>query len=299
MKTHTDFNNRYITWECTSVCNYKCSYCWPEAHDGKHRWPDQEKTEKLIKYIKDFSDNKTVILDIMGGEPTLWPNLENFCHSVGEYSLITFSSNGSRSEQWWKKFTAPINHLIFSFHPEYADIDHYISILNDLGTRYRTTVFILYHPMYKEKCLLAWNKLTTSNLKISVKMKKIVLYNKKIDFQYTDEDKNILLFSYFNCDINIKNVNMNMFIDDKIVNTNELIALDKHSFTNWHCQLGTNYRYIKADGSIYGAACNVATPLGNVYYLGETESPKHVKCTSTFCHCQVDLILNNKCYTQE
>jgi organic radical activating enzyme len=288
--TSTNFNAKYITWECTTECNYACSYCWPTCHDGKYRWPDVDKTNKLIEYVKTFSEGKTVILDIMGGEPTLWPDLERFCHSVGNYSLITFSSNGSRTARWWQNFTAPINHLLFSFHPENGSIEHFLEMLQEVHTRYRTTVYILYHPKFKDICLNAFNTLTNSKLKISVKMKRIITEDRFNSI----EDVEILSMTYFNCDIKSKYVSMDMFVDNILVNPNELITNDKHSFTGWSCNIGQNYRYIKADGTIYGAACSVATPMGNVYDDGENISPTHTICTTKFCDCKVDLILNTK-----
>lgn len=289
-RTSTNFDAKYITWECTTECNYKCSYCWPACHDGKYRWPDADKTNKLIEYIKTFSEGKTVILDIMGGEPTLWPDLERFCHAVGNNSLITFSSNGSRTARWWQNFTAPINHLVFSFHPENAHLEHFLQMLNEVHVRYRTTVYVLYHPKFKDICLNAFDKLTTNDLKISVKMKRIIDNDR---FNST-EDIEILSKIYFNCEIKAKQVDMDMFIDNTLVNPNKLIAQDKHSFTSWTCNLGQNYRYIKADGTIYGAACSVATALGNVYEHGETVAPAATTCTAKFCDCVVDLVLNTK-----
>lgn len=291
-RTSNKFNGKYITWECTTVCNYNCSYCWPSCHDGKHRWPSLEKTNKLIEYVNNFSKGKPVIFDIMGGEPTLWPDLERFCHAIGKHSLITFSSNGSRTARWWRKFTAPINHLLFSFHPEFADIEQFIKVLAEVDKRYRTTVMILYHPSLRDKCLSAWDRFTQGNLEIVCKMKRII--SPVFDDYYTLQDKEILLRKYFNSNIISHNLDMTMYIDNEEVNPSELIANNKHSFEGWYCRLGNNYRYIRADGNIYGAACNVATCIGNVYTTGEITSPVVVKCTSKFCDCQTDLILNTK-----
>jgi len=291
-RTSNKFDGKYITWECTTECNYNCSYCWPACHDGKYRWPSAEKTNKLIDYVNNFSNRKPLILDIMGGEPTLWPDLERFCHLVSKYCLITFSSNGSRTARWWRNFTAPINRLLFSFHPEFADIEQFAEILAEVGKRYRTTVMILYHPSLKEKCLAAWERFTRGDLEISCKMKRII--SPMLDDYYTLQDKEILLRKYFNNKVTAQHIDIKMFIDNKEIDPSELIANNEHSFEGWYCCLGNNYRYIRADGNIYGAACKVATSIGNVYTTGEVTPPTIVKCTSKFCDCQVDLILNTK-----
>lgn len=292
-ETSTNFNATYITWECTTECNYSCSYCWPACHDGKHRWPDINKTNKLISYIEKFRKDRPVVLNIIGGEPTLWPNLENFCFTVGKYSLITFISNGSRTAKWWKKFKAPINLLMFSFHPETANIENFIEMLKTVHDRYRIGVFILYHPKFKKKCLEIYNRLVLGDFNISCRMKRIVSHA-DYNIEYTAEDKKILLYEYNNCKISLKHPKMDFFVDNKKVNPVEIISADENSFKDWSCQLGSNYRYIKADGTIYGSACGVGSSVGNVYENNELQEPDKVICTLPFCTCRIDLILNKK-----
>ena len=292
-ETITNYTDKYITWECTTLCNYACSYCWPECHDGKYRWPDSAKTNRLIEYIKNFSDSKRVVLDIMGGEPTLWPDLQRFCHSVGDYTDVTFSSNGSRTARWWREFDAPINHLLFSFHPENADLDHYVAMLKQIHQRYRTTVLILYHQMFKDTCLPAWDRLTQSDLEISCRMKRIDTQLFSVD--YTDEDIDILMWDYYNCKIKMVDPEMYLYVDGVQQDPTELIAKKQNIFTGWQCNLGNStYRYITADGTIYGSACTMRRSMGNVYTVGEIEPAVDVNCRSKSCDCAVDLVLNKR-----
>lgn len=297
-ETTTNYTNKYITWECTTQCNYACRYCWPACHDGKYRWPDSDKTNRLIEYIENFSDGKRVILDIMGGEPTLWPDLQRFCHSVGDYTDITFSSNGSRTARWWSKFTAPINHLLFSFHPENADLDHYVAMLKQTHQRYRISVLILYHPDFKDICLRAWDRLTQGDLEISCRMKRINSpdHSKQIfSVDYTEEDREILLWDYYNCSVKMVHPEMYLYINGVQKDPQTLIATDQHSFTGWQCNLGNStYRYITADGTIYGSACEMRSPMGNVYTLGEIKPAVTLNCAAKFCDCAVDLVLNKR-----
>ena len=295
---HSTFDEKHITWESTTVCNYDCSYCWPDSHNNKYRWPDAEQTDKLISYVKNFSDGKRVVFDIMGGEPTLWPDLERFCHAVGDYSLITFSTNGSRTARWWENFSAPVNHLLFSFHAEHADIEHYVEVLKAIHNRYRITVLILYHTGYREKCLAAWDRFTQCDLNIQVQFKRINTTPDRMT--YTEEDKQILQRSYHNCNIKLVNVSTQFYVDNVLTNPKDLIIHEQNKFAGWSCNLGENYRYIKANGDIYGAACIVAPCVGNVYTTGEVKAMPSIICTTHTCECEVDIVLNSKqCYTQE
>lgn len=294
----TNYESKYIIWEATTVCNYSCRYCWPEYYDGKYRWPDDEKTDKLIKYIKKFSEDKKIIFDIMGGEPTLWPNLQKFCYSIKDYAYTTFSSNGSRTVRWWDKFTAPLDHLILSFHPEFANVDHYVNVLKTIHQRYGVTVYILYHPEFKDICLRAWNSFTKGNLEISCQMKRIYTDEHSqpvFSTEYSEEDKKILMFNYNNRKIQLHLPKMDLIRDGKIVDPHEEIAKGLNSFTGWQCNLGGDlWRYILADGTIYGSACRMRSPMGNVYTDGETTKPACVTCTLKYCNCRLDLILNKK-----
>ena len=299
IKFNTNFDDFYVTWECTTECNYSCSYCWPSCHDGRYRWPDSSKTNSVIKYLETASSGKKILVDIMGGEPTLWPELQRFCNALYDIGgIVTFSSNGSRTVRWWKNFNAPIDGLVFSFHPEYASIEHYIEIIKSVQYRYNTTIMILYHPLFKEKCLNAWNAFTSNGIyEINVQMKKIY----SSDIEYNNDDKNILSYEYSNSTIKKINCQMDLFMNDIIVSPRNLIASGKNLFFNLNCQLGNNYRYITANGDVFGASCSTARkyPMGNVYNNSGIIDPPIVKCNDSSCGCYVDLVLNTKWYTRE
>ncbi len=300
MRLSTDFSDRYVTWECTTECNYSCSYCWPECHSGIYRWPTPDQTNMLLSFLERFGEGKRIYIDIMGGEPTLWPDLQRFCSAVSEVNgYVTFSSNGSRTVRWWKKFAAPIDNLVFSFHPEYADIDHYIELVTELHNRYRTTVMILYHPSYREKCISIYNALTEGNkFHISCRMKRI----NSDTVVYENDDIEVLQKSYSNFSIPQQEFSMNMYMNGDIISSpNDFMVSGKNSFTGWNCQLGTNYRYITANGNIYGAACGVARSysFGNIYDDSVPTGEIAVKCNETFCNCQPDMVLNTKWFTHE
>lgn len=288
-KTHTNFDGKYITWECTTVCNYRCSYCWPSCHDGKYKWPDDTQVTKLINYIKDFSDGKKVTLDIMGGEPTIWPKFKEFCNSVSDFTEITFSSNGSRTVRWWNDFNASISQLLFSYHPEYASTEHFIDILSTVDKRYRTVVLILYHPDHKEKCLDAYNKFKDSNLQIVCMMKAINFLD------YTKEElDDLLTLSFSKTKIPMPDFNPTFYVDDVETDPDIFTKNRKNVFLNWECNLGQNYRYIKADGNVHGSACFISESLGNVYFDDSLKEPSPMVCTSNFCDCIIDVVLNDK-----
>jgi len=287
---------KHITWECTTVCNYSCSYCWPDCHNGLYRWPSLEQTESLISYLKTFSNNDPVLIDIMGGEPTLWPHLNKFCNDISDFAIISFSTNGSRTFRFWQEFNAPIDHLIFSFHPEFASIDHYIEILKLLQHRYHVSVLILYHPLYKEKCELLFDTIDKTGIEVNVSYK-FIQFSEEIELP-----REMLLNinkSIYRSPVAKSNIQDSPWtINDREIDPEKLIKSRGNKFLNWTCYLGEIYRYIKANGDIYGAACGIAPKIGNVYD-GVFNDPYPIVCSAKYCDCKTDVTHNRKCYTQE
>ena len=67
-----DFN---ITWVLHTKCNFSCSYCPPHLHSEKII--DKNKIDiGFINFINTFS-NKKIMLNFLGGEPTLYDELPN------------------------------------------------------------------------------------------------------------------------------------------------------------------------------------------------------------------------------
>lgn len=296
-KTQLKTPYKQVTWECTTVCNYSCSYCWPHLHDGKYRWPSKIQTQNLISYLHTFSAGEPIVLDIMGGEPTLWPELRDFCKTVSDFCHITFSTNGSRSLRYWEKFNVPLDHLLFSFHPETASAEHFLNILEKIQNKFYITVLILYHPDYIEECEYLFNMIDYKKLKIEVKYKLIDSTEKKV---LTDKMK-----------INItKKINRNECIKTSLHTTDwlvdgvpsdadDMIKNRTNMFKGYKCFVGEHYRYITANGNIHGASCSIAPLLGNIYSTDEKTMPQPIICTLNNCHCHADITLNKKCYTQE
>lgn len=281
------FDKKYITWECTTVCNYSCSYCPPACHDGRYRWPDLDQTARLLQFIDQFREEQQVIIDIMGGEPTLWPHLQQFCSQLPNDSLITFSSNGSRTARWWSQFNAPIGHLLFSYHPEEASLDHYLEILAEVHEKYRTTVLILFHPNYKEKCLQVFDALKDSGLKIGCSLKGLW------GVTYDEADTQLLLQSFSNSELPLRDMLFEISVDGEIYDKVLFIKQGLNRFKGWQCNLGENYRYIRANGDVYGAACGLGLNLGNVY-TDEIKQPVSIICPLERCDCLPDMALNSK-----
>ena len=68
-------NRLYVHWDITTVCNFKCSYCYARrSYLPKNEWMktiDFSKMQLVIKALE--KSTLPVFLGLLGGEPTLHP----------------------------------------------------------------------------------------------------------------------------------------------------------------------------------------------------------------------------------
>jgi len=78
----------YIDWHINNVCNYKCTYCGVVnvAHDEKPPPPS---------FVADCFDRigKTLIINIAGGEPFLYPRFVALCKALTKHHYISMQTN--------------------------------------------------------------------------------------------------------------------------------------------------------------------------------------------------------------
>jgi organic radical activating enzyme len=295
-KVHSDVNYKWISWVVTSVCSYHCSYCDPKLHDGKYRWPDT--IDNVLKLTKEFRKDALLTFDIMGGEPTLWPHLQDFCYKIIETSNAathtTFSTNGSRTINYWKKFKAPVGELGISVHFEYANEDHIMELLTELTPRYRVVVYLMFPVKYFDRVQKFFQRLDDSKLEMDVLINPIFT-KEGLESGYTEEMKLFFLKKISRQRPTIDNFNTNFFVDGMSYPFNEFKRKGLNKFENWNCQLGKDYLWIDQSGKITGGNCKLGLDMGNIYDYGSINIQEHVvKCSNIICSCGVDIRMNPK-----
>jgi len=280
---------KHITWECTTVCNYSCSYCWPANHDGVNRWPDELQTQQLLSTIEQFRQHQPLSLDIMGGEPTLWPDFVDFCKQLGNNTSITFSTNASRSLRWWSMFDAPVDEIVISWHPEYTDNQHIMRVIELLHQQYRTVVHLMDHPLYTAQLNDFYQQLEHSNYQINCQVKKLQHPTQGTMISAAGTTQSFSRTTHKRADF----LQTPWLVDNSEVDINEFYNQAHNQFQGWHCELGKDYLYIQADGEVFGAACRTGGSLGNIYD-NYTYQPVAQTCPHVQCLCKADVQLIGK-----
>ena len=191
----------HISYSFTNTCNYDCNYCWPVSKSGTNRFPDYDllikNMDHLLGIYRNHFNKKTIRMNILGGEPTLWPKLGNFvqwCHS--EYNCrVTMSSNGSRTLRWWKEYCRYFDDIQISVHHEYANLSHIKEVLDEIYSQgdIMTAAQILMDPKAWDKCNNILEELSNHPVPWLVKSRVVLdLEDKNIREDYSEEQLEFL-----------------------------------------------------------------------------------------------------------
>lgn len=282
-----------ITYWPTDICNFSCDYCFPGSTDGVNRYPkDLEKTlelfDNIFKKYKSKGKTKFNISVAGGGEPTLWPELGEFCEQIKTMADVSLqiTSNASRTLRWWEQYKHTFNSCALSLHHKEANIEHFIKVADMLyEAGCDVTAQVLMDPQYWNKCVDLLEKLFKSKYKWFIQAKDVIGHG-----SYNEEQLEFLKNSYKRLAPserliqNIDNYNLikSVQIDDNdnitISKVNTYIVNSKNKFLNWRCNFPLERIAVDSAGRIKGS-CGLEFDL-------ETLEP--VTCTRLTCDCPPD-----------
>lgn len=297
-------NTMTVIWELTTTCNYSCWYCTPELHDGKYKWPDLENSLEFFHHLCSSKDN--VVVDLAGGEPTLWPQLPNFLANKPEKLKIVLTTNGSRSINWWKRNSRNIDVLYFSFHPDTADIDHFYNVCKtvtdlSLNTTQHICVSILTYKEQLKKCQEMYNRLLDLPISCTIKFvtNRLDSDYENFDKRYIDQDvKEFVTNNFFDKSNPNSFKSMNLpskyNLDGEIVDNRFIYFLkyyQNNDFYGWQCTAGINRLYINANGDIFRGTCKNDGKIGNINFDTYLSNIKPTICKRHACSCSEEIRL--------
>ncbi len=84
---YTDLGKRRISYEVTSSCPFKCPYCFR----NRTREMEFSLVREKLDVLREFSDD----ILVTGGEPMIWPHIDEFLALLKEYSFtVAVSTSG-------------------------------------------------------------------------------------------------------------------------------------------------------------------------------------------------------------
>lgn len=305
-------NKPYLTilWQVNNWCNFKCSYCNEYSNGGDYKNNDKvdasiEVFESIIKTYQ-AQGVENFFLKITGGEPSMWKGTISIIKKFNEIvpkgqRKVSLNTNLSRDIDWWGKYYTLFDVVIGTYHSEFTDLEHYVTVTKFLQDKVFLKSKIMMNKNSFDQCVEVANKIKKVCQNYSIEYTPVLASLTSDVEPYYYEDQNHLDFFETHSNENTrKKLDNDLFekicvIDNnnKIKYTdNQIIIKRKNNFKNWQCNVYENL-FISRDGTISQSTCGQGKIIGNIFESLKIKELESIICNKDWCHCGVD-IMNSK-----
>lgn len=283
-----------VSWTLSNKCNYRCEYCPDILHNGT---TGQPQWETVKRFVENFSVNKTICYRLSGGEPTYWKHFIDLAKLVKQQGhFYSFVTNGSQPVKYYKEISNYTDGFMISYHPQYADVDHFIDIANNVDCPISINLMLV--PEKFDELYKVAERLYNGSANLTVEPK-IVVDKTSSEFitndvsMYTEEQQKVIAKWEYQRKLNFNNLHRgDIIINEKEYEGHEIILQGKNKFSGWKCWAGVDGVNIDMWGNLYRADCQYGGALGNLerYKLPE----KEIICGKTVCSCLSDIYIRKE-----
>ena len=278
-------------------CNYKCEYCYNDLP----RTSKKLDLDKLYYFISEILFGKLrkqhLELELIGGEPTLHPNLVEFCRKISKLPNIhtTIYTNFSQTAEYYKELVDIDNRmtLILSWHTSNTQFEEKLALLPKEMLENNITVSVIYEHNNIKKALEVFDYVRTKYPYVRELSFPLIdnnpNYTNKYDEQSLVEYKKRLPFVKDLTRIKVQ------YIDgtSEIVDQHYFIVDDEtRNYKRWICNVGIDFCFIYFNGDICPCDAYRNIKLGNLNSdkLDEFNlNTKPLFCNNTCCPCVFDV----------
>lgn len=318
-------NPLQVNWGVTTMCNYKCSYCFGQAPLDKKNFLPISKFMTAVDNLKAMN-RPSYMLAFSGGEPTTQPGFYDFLAYLDEQlgekiNYVIIVTNGSRQMNLYNNLATLSESmnldLKISLHLEFLDISHIITIVEDLANKAFLRFNFMFLPTARKKAELLFSILCQLrqhfpfSLNIEL-LRKPPTYSELID-QYSHDDlewrreataefDQIAQNSAYKISPKRRFYGNKLFWDYKTGEGRRVFQAGCEDrtkyfkegmfcFKDMYCAFGTSLLNIFSNGIISGGVCNLAPKGGNIFEPGmniNADFIKLVKCGNANCGCEAN-----------
>ena len=290
-----------VNWCLGNTCNFSCSYCPANLHNGTNPWPNPDTIKNFILKIKETHPNKKLYFEFTGGEVTLYKHFIDICQYCTEQGVkVGLISNGSRTLRYWKENKQYFDHVCLSFHPEFGDADHFIEVVKILNNDVRSHVNIMMSPTEFDYCFDMANKVKDLG-NISMALQPLIHDFGEVLFDYTPDQKKIIddqhnLISRhikFDRTFDYYRGAMKMVHADgtSVVSSAHRFINDKENdWSGWKCYAGVEQLIVDQRGMISRGWCLEGGTVGSLFDENLRLPTVPIVCTKKMCHCNFDIM---------
>lgn len=285
-------NTKNTIWILAYVCdkcNYNCWYCYNKRpRSGKQL--DLDKLHDFIVYLKNDTE-KTINLELIGGEPTMHKGLYDFCkNTIQDGISINIYTNFSQSVEFYQELLDIGCQLSITYH--HFNNKNFLNKIDNLGNDDQKNQFdiaIMYEPGYSMQSLNVFNYLYQKRKYRKNILMSLVLSDtsNKIPVKYTQDE-----MSKFNKYVELTRNNLDeiyvKYNDNSVkkMSYNDLQLDYDYSCKNWKCNAGIEYLDIDVNGNVYSCISN-NKKIYNIYDSFKFKLPeKPIICRCMYCQCR-------------
>ena len=297
--THSDWF--VVNWCLGNTCNYACSYCPPDLHNHSIKWPDPEVIKRFILKVKASHPSKKFYFEFTGGEVTTYRHFIDICKFCAENDVkVGLITNGSRTLRYFEENKQYFDHICISFHPEFADAEHFINVVKLIHDDVRTHINIMMSPEKFDLCFEMANKIKDLG-NLSMALQPLIHDFGEVVYDYTDEQKNIMDKQH---ELITKHIQFNKNFDyyrgamrmidsggnSRVSSAHRFINDKTNDWSGWKCYAGVEQLIVDMDGSVHRGWCKVGKSFGNIHSEELYLPTEPIVCNKTMCHCNFDIM---------
>ena len=251
-----------ITWQVSNLCNFRCSYCNESNWNGSNLNLDVNAVKQGLDKIIDYELSKgytRLKVFFSGGEPTYWkpliPVMEHIKNSGMEVKFA-INTNLSNPLSWWEKHVHLFDDVVASYHPEFVDIEHYLTVYKFLSDKvnYLCGRMRMHEPKWDE--VISFSNRIKSECeeeKLNWRIEYVPIFEelsfttrpyfyKNEEHRKFLEEKSLEQHIRFEVPAKAKGMASIEVYDDgatQPINCNRIVAENKNFFKGWKCMIPT------------------------------------------------------------
>lgn len=301
-------NYIYVKAYIIDSCNYNCSYCY----NKKPRTNDILDLDKLYNYL-DFiheQTNRNIKLELIGGEPTLHPDLLNFCEKISKCIFIadcTIYSNFSADIQLYIQLLK-LQNITFdmSWHSlknDFFNKKFYENVvfLEKFFTKQHLNKHILYlimfEPQHYNESVIIYKKIVQRHIceTLLIQVGNIEHITNNFRYKYNQQSKKIYNEIVYKNNQYISKTTKVIYDNgiEKVYSDIEMMQLNDKKIIDlkgWKCNAGIDRLYIHSNGTIYPCQeyyeSNITDSYTSIYNKNFSLINKYQICKCNICSCE-------------
>ena len=290
-----------VNWCLGNTCNFSCSYCPTNLHNGSKKWHNTSSVKSFVSKIRTNHPGKNIYFEFTGGEVTLNKDFIDICKFCTEQGVkVGFISNGSRTLRWWEENQHYFDNVMLSYHSEFADAEQFYRIAEILHGDVRTHINVMMNPDRWDECMAIAHRIKDLG-NCSIALQPLIHDLASEMYDYTSEQKQVFArqheiisqhivytkkFDYYRGAMNTVKSDGTRFPRT----AHSFISKNTNNWQGWHCYAGVEQLIVDMDGSVWRGWCRVSGPIGHIDDPNLALPKDPIICTKNLCHCNYDIM---------